>query len=68
MKYVLHLSGNSNRVIEFKTKRKKNGEQRLKVGYRNLGTENLVDETIPVATWQVNFNGKKYSGRISNPS
>jgi hypothetical protein len=68
MKYVINLSGLSNRAIEFKTKEKKNGEKRLKLSYRNLGTENVVDETIPVATWQVNFNGKKYSGRISNPS
>jgi hypothetical protein len=68
MKYVINLSGLSNRAIEFKTKEKKNGEKRLKVSYRNLGNEVQIDETIPVATWQFNYNGKKYSGRISNPS
>jgi len=68
MKYVINLSGLSNRAIEFKTKEKKNGEKRLKLSYRNLGNEVQIDETIPVATWQFNYNGKKYSGSISNPS
>jgi|LauGreDrversion4_2_1035121.scaffolds.fasta_scaffold1697314_2 hypothetical protein len=67
MKYVLHLSGNSNRVIEFKTKRKKNGEQRLKVGYRNQGTETFTEQSEPILTWQVNFGGKNYAGKIHNP-
>lgn len=68
MKYVINLSCLSNRAIEVKTKEKKNGEKRLKLSYRNLANEVQIDETIPVATWQFNYNGKKYSGRISNPS
>ena len=68
MKYVINLGGNSNRAIVFSTKKKKNGEKRLKLSYRNLGTETPQETTDPLATWQVSYNGKKYSGSLSNPS
>lgn len=68
MKYVINLGGNSNRAIVLSTKKKKNGENRLKLSYRNLGTETPEQTTEPLANWQVNFNGKKYTGSLSNPS